>query len=90
MTKEEKTDRRIVFIEEPVNQCTPQSQCQSTPVCSMVFESSTMVLAGDCLNNNRKISCDIICCDTSMQCSYSSANVTLTVKGTENVQLYYT
>ena len=46
MTKEEKTDRRIVFIEEPVNHCTPpQSQCQLAKYACL-FQSFTKLNHG--------------------------------------------
>ena len=87
MTMQEKTERGL--IEEPVNgsYCTSQS-CQDTSDQCSGSTNSTMGLAGNCLNNNRTISCLIFCCQIATGCSYSSAIVTLTVEGTKNMKLY--
>ena len=90
MTMQERTDRGL--IEEPVNgsYCTSQS-CQNTSDQCFGSTNSTMGLAGNCLNNNRNISCLIFCCQmiaTDTGCSYSSAIVRLAVEGTKNIKLY--
>ena len=85
MTMQEKTDRGL--IEEPVTDhdfyCNLQPY-QDTSACSNVFINSKIGLAGNCLNNNRNVSCLIFCCAT--KCVYSHGSIaTLTVKGTKDV-----
>ena len=83
MTMQEKTDRGLI---EPVNDhdfyCNLQP-CQDTSACFDVFVNSKIGLAGNCLNNNRNISCLIVCCST--KCASHSSIATLTVKGTKDV-----